>query len=43
MARAKITPEEALAFHLEPMPGKLEVVATVVGGQVVHTTGAGTR
>ncbi|MGB0659442.1 MAG: NADP-dependent malic enzyme [Mangrovicoccus sp.] len=29
MSKAKITPEEALAFHLEPNPGKLEVVATV--------------
>jgi malate dehydrogenase (oxaloacetate-decarboxylating)(NADP+) len=29
MARARITDEEALAFHLEPSPGKWEVQATV--------------
>ena len=29
MANNKITDEEALAFHLEPMPGKFEVTATV--------------
>ncbi len=29
MARIKITDEEALAFHLEPSPGKFEVQATV--------------
>jgi malate dehydrogenase (oxaloacetate-decarboxylating)(NADP+) len=29
LARIKITPEEALAFHLEPRPGKLDVVASV--------------
>jgi malate dehydrogenase (oxaloacetate-decarboxylating)(NADP+) len=29
MANAKITPEEALAFHLNPTPGKLGVHATV--------------
>ena len=29
MARQKYTREEALAFHLEPMPGKWEVQATV--------------
>ena len=29
MTRNRITPEEALAFHLEPTPGKLEVSATV--------------
>ncbi len=28
MTRAKITPEEALAYHLEPRPGKYEVVAS---------------
>ncbi len=28
MTKARITPEEALAYHLEPMPGKYEVVAT---------------
>ncbi|MFN3935948.1 MAG: NADP-dependent malic enzyme [Gemmobacter sp.] len=28
MARAKITPEEALAYHMEPRPGKYEVVAS---------------
>jgi malate dehydrogenase (oxaloacetate-decarboxylating)(NADP+) len=27
-SRTRITPEEALAYHLEPRPGKLEVVAT---------------
>ena len=26
--RARITPEEALAYHLDPKPGKLEVVAS---------------
>jgi len=29
MSNVKITPEEALAFHLNPMPGKFEVQATV--------------
>jgi len=29
MANAKITPDEALAFHLNPAPGKLGVTATV--------------
>ena len=29
MAKMKITREEALAFHLEPTPGKWEVSATV--------------
>jgi len=29
MAKTKITDEEALAFHLEPSPGKFEVRATV--------------
>jgi len=29
MSNAKITPEEALAFHLNPTPGKLAVHATV--------------
>ena len=29
MAKSRITPEEALSFHLEPRPGKLEVNATV--------------
>ncbi|MEM7320051.1 MAG: NADP-dependent malic enzyme [Pseudomonadota bacterium] len=29
MAKTKYTPEEALAFHLEPTPGKWEVQATV--------------
>ncbi|RBI77617.1 NADP-dependent malic enzyme [Roseovarius sp. TE539] len=29
MANSRITPEEALAFHLEPSPGKWEVQATV--------------
>ena len=29
MAKAKITREEALAFHLEPTPGKLEIQASV--------------
>ncbi|MEX0337681.1 MAG: NADP-dependent malic enzyme [Arenibacterium sp.] len=29
MSKAKITPEEALAFHLEPSPGKFEIRATV--------------
>ncbi len=29
MARSRITPEEALSFHLEPRPGKLEINATV--------------
>jgi malate dehydrogenase (oxaloacetate-decarboxylating)(NADP+) len=29
MTSQKFTPEEALAFHLEPTPGKLAVVATV--------------
>ena len=29
MASNKITDDEALAFHLEPTPGKFEVVASV--------------
>ena len=29
MSKVKFTPEEALAFHLEPTPGKIEVNATV--------------
>ena len=29
MSRPKYTREEALAFHLEPTPGKFEVTATV--------------
>jgi len=29
MTRSRITPEEALVFHMEPTPGKLEVNATV--------------
>ncbi|WP_306114162.1 MULTISPECIES: NADP-dependent malic enzyme [unclassified Roseovarius] len=29
MAKTKFTPEEALAFHLEPTPGKFEIQATV--------------
>lgn len=29
MARNKVTPEEALAFHMEPTPGKFEISATV--------------
>ncbi|MBS8224910.1 NADP-dependent malic enzyme [Vannielia litorea] len=29
MAKSRITPEEALSFHLEPSPGKLEINATV--------------
>lgn len=29
MSKTKVTPEEALAFHMEPMPGKFEVAATV--------------
>ena len=29
MSKTKVTPEEALAFHLEPTPGKFEVNATV--------------
>ena len=29
MAKPKFTPEEALAFHLEPTPGKFEIQATV--------------
>jgi len=29
MANPKFTPEEALAFHLEPSPGKFEISATV--------------
>jgi len=28
MTRTKITPEEALAYHLEPRPGKFDVVAS---------------
>ena len=27
-SRPRITPEEALAYHMEPHPGKLEVVAS---------------
>jgi len=29
MSKAKVTDEEALAFHLEPTPGKFEITATV--------------
>jgi len=29
MSKPKFTPEEALAFHLEPTPGKFEIQATV--------------
>jgi len=29
MGKSKITDEEALAFHLEPTPGKFEIRATV--------------
>jgi len=29
MSNPKFTPEEALAFHLEPTPGKFEITATV--------------
>ncbi len=29
MTKMKITPEEALAFHLEPTPGKFEITPTV--------------
>ncbi|WP_323781575.1 NADP-dependent malic enzyme [Thalassovita sp.] len=29
MTKQKFTPEEALAFHLEPTPGKFEITATV--------------
>ena len=29
VSKSRITPEEALAFHLEPMPGKFEISATV--------------
>ncbi len=29
MTKTKVTPEEALAFHLEPTPGKFEINATV--------------
>ncbi len=29
MTKTKFTPEEALAFHLEPTPGKFEIQATV--------------
>ncbi|CUH64962.1 NADP-dependent malic enzyme [Thalassovita gelatinovora] len=29
MTKQKYTPEEALAFHLEPTPGKFEITATV--------------
>lgn len=29
MSKTKVTPEEALAFHLEPTPGKFEITATV--------------
>ena len=28
MTKTKITPEEALAYHLEPRPGKYDVVAS---------------
>ena len=29
MSKPKFTREEALAFHLEPTPGKFEITATV--------------
>lgn len=29
MTKTKVTPEEALAFHLEPTPGKFEITPTV--------------
>ncbi|MEL6883287.1 MAG: NADP-dependent malic enzyme [Pseudomonadota bacterium] len=29
MSKTKVTPEDALAFHMEPTPGKFEVQATV--------------
>jgi malate dehydrogenase (oxaloacetate-decarboxylating)(NADP+) len=29
MTRSKVTPEEALAYHLDPTPGKFEITATV--------------
>ncbi|MFK7868186.1 MAG: NADP-dependent malic enzyme [Roseobacter sp.] len=29
MSKSRVTPEEALAFHLEPTPGKFEISATV--------------
>lgn len=29
MSKTKVTPEEALAFHMEPTPGKFEIQATV--------------
>ena len=29
MSKTKVTDEEALAFHLEPTPGKFEITATV--------------
>ncbi|MGR3468503.1 MAG: NADP-dependent malic enzyme [Shimia sp.] len=29
MAKTKVTPEEALQFHMEPQPGKFEITATV--------------
>ncbi len=29
MPKARITPEEALAYHLEPRPGKFDIVASV--------------
>jgi malate dehydrogenase (oxaloacetate-decarboxylating)(NADP+) len=29
VTKSRITPEEALAFHLEPSPGKFEITATV--------------
>lgn len=29
MTKNRVTPEEALAFHLEPSPGKFEITATV--------------
>ena len=28
MTKSKITPEEALAYHLEPRPGKYDIVAS---------------
>ena len=28
MTKTKITPEEALAYHLEPRPGKYDIVAS---------------
>ena len=29
MSRTKVTREDALAFHMEPTPGKFEITATV--------------